>query len=125
MSDELALEPETIGARVRMLRKRRGLSQKQLSEKVGVHYTHISRYERGQSRPSADGLKRLANVLGVSVDYLLEGTKEEAAKATFDDRELLRMFKEVEQLPADEKAVVKTFLDAFLVKKQLEALVSR
>jgi len=111
--------------RLRELRKQKGLSQTELGERVGVHYTHIGRYERGVSRPGADTLKRLADALGVSGDYLLEGAVEEAAQARFEDRELLRQFQEVEKLPEEDKAVVKRFLEAFLTKKQLQELAAR
>jgi len=87
-------------------------------------YTHISRYERGLSRPTAAALRRLADALGVSGDYLMEGATEEAAKARFEDRELLRQFQEVETLPDDDKAVVKKLLDAFLTKKQIQKLAA-
>jgi transcriptional regulator with XRE-family HTH domain len=111
--------------RLRELRKQHGFSQAVLGERVGVHYTHIGRYERGRSRPAADTLKRLADVLGVSGDYLLEGAVEEAARARFEDRELLRQFQEVEKLPDDDKVVIKRFLDAFLTKKRLQELAAR
>jgi transcriptional regulator with XRE-family HTH domain len=78
--------------------------------------------QRGTSRPSGDTLKRLADALDVSIDYLLEGSTEEAAKAKFEDRELLRQFQEIEHLPEEDKIVVKKLLDAFLTKKHLQAL---
>jgi transcriptional regulator with XRE-family HTH domain len=108
--------------RLRGLRKQKNLSQTELGQLAGLHYTHIGRFERGASRPSSDTLKRLSDALGVSSDYLLEGITDEAAKARFQDRELLRQFQEVEHLPDEDKAVVKKLLDAFLVKKQLRAL---
>ena len=58
--------PEGFAERLRELRKQKGLSQTELGERVGVHYTHVGRYERGVSRPAADTLKRLADALGVS-----------------------------------------------------------
>lgn len=42
-----------------------------------------------------------------------------AAKAKLEDRELQKQFQEVEQLPDDDKVVVKKLLDAFLAKKAL------
>jgi len=117
--------PEGFAARLRALRKQKGLSQTELGERVGVHYTHIGRYERGVSRPAADTLKRLADALGVSGDYLLEGAVEEAARARFEDRELLHQFQQIEKLPEEDKAVIKRLLDAFLTKKQLQELAAR
>lgn len=69
-------------------------------------------------------LKRLADALGVTGDYLLEGAATEAAKARFEDRELLRQFQEVEQLPDEDKEVIKKLLDAFLTKKHIQAMAN-
>ena len=111
--------------RLKQLRRQRDLSQVQLAKLVGVHYNHIGRYERGESRPTADALKRLADALGVSADYLIEGTSDEAAKAHFEDRELLRQFQEVERLTDEDKHLVKIFLDAFLFKRKVEGMTAR
>lgn len=113
---------EGFSERLRTLRKQKSLSQTELGKLAGLHYTHIGRFERGVSRPSGDTLKRLAEALDVSSDYLLEGSTEEAAKAKFEDRELLRQFQEVEHLSEEDKTVVKKLLDAFLTKKQLQTL---
>jgi len=113
---------EGFAQRLRKLRKQKNLSQTELGQLAGLHYTHIGRFERGASRPSGDTLMRLADALGVTSDYLLDGATHEAAKARFEDRELLKQFQEVEQLPDEDKNVVKKLLDAFLTKKQLQAL---
>jgi transcriptional regulator with XRE-family HTH domain len=120
---DMADTPDGFSERLRTLRKQKNLSQTELGQLAGLHYTHIGRFERGTSRPGSDTLRRLADALGVSGDYLLEGATEEAAKARFEDRELLKQFQEVERLPAEDKHVVKTLLDAFLTKKQLQTLV--
>lgn len=112
-----------FASRLKQLRTQRGLSQTQLAKEVGVHYNHIGRYERGQSKPSAETLTRLAEALGVSGDFLMEGRTDEAAKATFEDRELLMQFKEVERLNETDKHLVKEFLNAFLTKKRLENMM--
>ncbi len=113
---------EGFAQRLRKLRKQKNLSQTELGQLAGLHYTHIGRFERGASRPSGDTLMRLADALGVTSDYLLDGATHEAAKARFEDRELLKQFQEVEQLSDEDKNVVKKLLDAFLTKKQLQAL---
>lgn len=110
--------------RLRLLRKQKNWSQTELAQRVGVHYNHLGRFERGSSRPSADTLKKLADALGVSTDYLIEGDIEDAAKADFADRELLRMFKEVEAFELKDKEIVKALIDAFIKKKRLVQLAS-
>jgi transcriptional regulator with XRE-family HTH domain len=109
--------------RLKQLRKQNNLSQSQLAKLVNLHYNHIGRYERGQSRPTSDALSRLAEALNVSTDYLIDGTEVEAAKASFNDRELLKQFQDVEQLPEKDKFLIKEFLDAFLTKKKIQSLV--
>ncbi len=113
---------EGFAQRLRDLRKQKNLSQTELGVLADLHYTHIGRFERGTSRPSGDTLKRLADALNVTSDYLLEGATDQAAKARFADRDLLRQFQEVELLPDDDKIVIKKLLDAFLIRKQLQAL---
>ena len=108
--------------RLRDLRRQKDLSQAALAKLTRVHSTHISRYERGLSRPTADTLRRLSDVLGVTGDYLMEGSTDEAARARFEDRELLRRFQEVQNLPERDKEIVKELLDAFLTKRQIQRL---
>jgi len=121
---QAASKQEGFAERLRSLRTQRNLSQTKLGELVETHYTHIGRYERGTSRPSADTLNRMAQALGVSTDYLLEGNNEQAACARFEDRQLLERFQEIQQLGDDDKRVMIIFLDAFLAKKKIQRLVS-
>jgi transcriptional regulator with XRE-family HTH domain len=113
---------EGFAQRLRELHKHKNLSQTELGKIAEFHYTRIGRFERGSSRPSGDALKRLADALGVTSDYLLDGAHDQAAKARFADRDLLRQFQEVDQLPNDDKLVIKKLLDAFLISKQLQTL---
>lgn len=53
------------------LRTEKGLSQERLAELLNVSRQTISRWESGETLPSADNLMRLSRVLGVSVDYLM------------------------------------------------------
>lgn len=119
---DMADTSDGFADRLRTLRKQKNLSQTELGKLADLHYTHIGRFERGASRPGSDTLTRLAAALEVSSDYLLEGATDEAAKARFEDRELLRQFQEVEHLPDEDKTVIKKLLDAFLTKKHLQSL---
>ena len=60
--------------RLRMLRKEKGLTQKQLGEMIGVGRTTISEYENGKIVPRQDGLVRLAELLNTSIDFLTGAT---------------------------------------------------
>jgi len=109
--------------RCRELRRQKNLSQAELGKLVDVHLTHIGRYERGISRPSAFTLKKIAEVLGVTTDYLIEGETDDIARAKLEDRELLNMFQQVAALPDEDKNIIKKLIDAFLTKKKVQDLV--
>ena len=83
----------------------------------------MGRYEKKGAQPSAEVLSKLANALGVSSDYLTNGTSDDLAESSLTDKELLNQFKNIEKLPEADKNVVKVFLDAFITKKKLKQLV--
>jgi len=69
-----------VGARIRMLRKLRGISQQALAEAAGVTFQQIQKYERGANRVSASMLARIAKALEVPVAELF-GEATEASGA--------------------------------------------
>ena len=62
---------QTLGKRIAMLRKEKGLTQEQLAEKVGVSAQAVSKWENDVSCPDITLLPLLADILGVTVDELL------------------------------------------------------
>lgn len=62
---------ETLGQRIRSLRKARGLSQKELQDALGWGDTRLSMYERDQRTPKIDLLRELARALQCSLEDLL------------------------------------------------------
>lgn len=61
-----------FGNRLLELRKKAGLSQAQLGEKVGLSNKAVSKWENGQAKPGLDIVQKLADVLSVSIDALLD-----------------------------------------------------
>lgn len=57
--------------RFRYLRQSKNLAQSQLASLIGVDRTTISSYESNTRQPSLDTLSRIADIFGVSTDYLL------------------------------------------------------
>lgn len=67
-----------IGERIQKLRKSAGMSQEQLSEKLGVSRQAVSKWETGESQPELDKVVKLAEIFGVTADELLGGAKRPA-----------------------------------------------
>ena len=83
-----------FGLRLRELREKKRLSQQQLADWLGLTRSSISNYENNTQTPPADTLVRLADIYGVSVDYLL-GVK--------NDRKLVLVIEGL--TPSQEKAL--------------------
>lgn len=62
---------QTLGKRIAMLRKRSGMTQEQLAERVGVSAQAVSKWENEASCPDIMTLPLLADIFGVTIDELL------------------------------------------------------
>ena len=60
-----------IGARLQKLLYEKHMSQRELSEHIGVREGSVSRYVRGERVPKADVAARIAQALGTTTDYIL------------------------------------------------------
>ena len=87
---------ETLAQRLFRLRNEKELSQEAAAEAAGVSRVALTRYENGQRMPKMNILSSLAEVYGVTVDYLMgrdEPTQEERAEVPphlMESYELLR-----------------------------------
>jgi transcriptional regulator with XRE-family HTH domain len=69
-------ESEQIGRRIKEARRKLGLTQEELGERAGLHYSYIGQVERGSKIPSLKTLKKIAAALNIGLDTLLEDTPE-------------------------------------------------
>ena len=68
----------SLGGRIRGCREARAWTQKELAKSAEISVTFLSEVENDHRLPGAAVLLRLANSLGVSLDYLVRGTVSEA-----------------------------------------------
>ncbi len=104
---------EGVGARLKRLRIQQGFSQRDLSS-PGVSYAYISRIEAGARTPSVKALRKLAQKLGVSVEYLETGRDIR----DIDDRELRLADAELELRLLDEAPETERKLETILHEAQ-------
>ena len=64
---------------IKEAREGAGLTQKQLSEKIGVAQSNLARWETGRRNPKLESLQRIAAACGVPADWLLSNKSEIAA----------------------------------------------
>lgn len=66
----------TLGERVKKIREKKGWTQEYLAEKAEISKSYLSEVENNKTSPGSNTLLQIANALGATVDYLLQGGKE-------------------------------------------------
>lgn len=112
---------KAFGGRLREIRERRGLSQKQLAEMLKTDVMQVSRYERGVGLPSVETCVELASILRVSTDELLLGEQTHEGSIPISDIRLLERFAESEKLPRQDREAIILLIDGVLAQRHMEA----
>lgn len=98
-----------IGNIISQLRGKNGFSQSDLADKSQVSRVMIGKYERGEAIPSIDAAKKIADALGISLDYLVG----ETSQTSFDKRTLERI-QELELLEENKKQTLYDLIDTYI-----------
>lgn len=69
---------ETLGTRLKNQRKSKKLTQQQVADAIGVSKTSVIYWEKDENLPKHDSLMALAQILGVTSDYLLHGKESDS-----------------------------------------------
>ena len=101
--------------RLKKLRKDAGLTQVDVAEKLGISQPAYASWERGTKKPTQENLVKIAQVLNVSVDYLVGNLEEESDE--LDNIELLFRMKS-KGLTEEEKEIFKRELIEFMEERK-------
>lgn len=105
--------------KLKTLRKKNGWSQGQLGKKINVDSQCISKYEQGKSSPPAKVMVKIADVFGVSLDYLMKGAGPNNTQALRDPKLFLR-FEKINELSQKDQDILVAIIDAFIKKHRFE-----
>jgi transcriptional regulator with XRE-family HTH domain len=107
--------PYHFGRSLATARRKKGLTQVELAERLSTTSRTISYYERESKNPSLEMVKKIADVLGVRPDSLLDLPNGENDTAAINDdtidRNLSRKFEVAQKLPSEARAQLKKFID--------------
>ena len=98
---------QLVGRKIKRLRKERRLTQTQLSARIGIQQSDLSRMEKGEYRVSLDTLFKILAEFNVSIGEFFD----EVARESFSPREV-RMVREFKTLPTDAQREVEEFIAA-------------
>lgn len=101
--------PHDIGERIRATRQERQITQEELANAVGVSRSAVAQWETGRSGQVTGNLARIAEVLGVGVEFLMQGEGSVPAlpeAMTADELAILRLYRECG--PEDRQLLLRT-----------------
>lgn len=112
-----------FATRLRKTREARGLTQRELGDRIKMEPTQVTRYERGQFLPNAETLVSIAQVLQVSVDFLLTGEADgvDRHELPISDVPLLERFRDVQKLSKRDREAVLLLIDSVLARSDVES----
>jgi transcriptional regulator with XRE-family HTH domain len=104
-----------LGKRLAHFRNLRGLSQRELAERVNVVQAVVSDYEVGKLRLTAEAALRFAAALDVPIQDLLHTSKAlPIAQERKPNRKVLQRLEQIESLPRRKQEALLTTIDYFL-----------
>lgn len=99
--------------RLKAARELRGWNQTDLATKAGLPPSSIAHFEGGKRKPSFDTLRRLANALEMTTDYLLGRTDQPALAESGDP-----LFRDVSNLTGSDRELAKDFVEMLAKRNQ-------
>ena len=112
---------KTLGTMIAELRKQRGMTQLELAEKMGVTDKAVSKWERDLSCPDINSIPNLAEILGVSVEELMQ-VKKEAEAPVSKAAEIMEIAPKAVAMAMGVAVTVLTILNALDVKSGMVML---
>ena len=112
---------KTLGTMIAELRKQHGMTQQELAEKMGVTDKAVSKWERDLSCPDINSIPELAEILGVSVEDLMQ-VKKEAEAPVSKVAEIMELAPKAVAMAMGVAVTVLTILNALDVKSGMVML---
>jgi transcriptional regulator with XRE-family HTH domain len=98
-------QPNSVGTRIRALRRARGLTQDDLATACGVTRSAVAQWETDRAGQLRGNISRIAEALDASVEHILHGATP-PAPATGDEIAMLRLYRACE--PEDRSFLLRT-----------------
>ncbi|HJW29482.1 MAG TPA: helix-turn-helix transcriptional regulator [Saprospiraceae bacterium] len=107
-----------IGERIRKIREARGLSQKEVANKIKMDQSQYSKLEKDKTDPSLSTLVKVAKALGIQLSELF--ASDALKDVNSYSKSVLEKISLVEQLDEDEKKSIFKIVDGLVSKKKMK-----
>ncbi len=102
------------GKIISQLRIDRGLTQKELAERMGIPRSLITDYERGRLRLHADIIISLSEVLQISADEILGITPRKGKESDASSLRIMKRVRKIESLPSFKQKTLLQIIDGYI-----------
>ena len=106
-----------FGTIVADLRKEKKISQTDLANRLGIHKNVLGRYERKEVLPSIDIVRKIGDILEVSLDYL---TGKQDVQI---DKDTSSRILEVSKFEPEDRNHIFSVIDAFIAKRKIQSIL--
>ena len=107
----------SFGKRLQEARKKKGLSQEDIAKFLNTKSPVIGRYERDEMKPSIETASKMADLLEVSLDFLMGKTDVQL------DKKMFKRILEISKFSDEEKNHIYAVLDAFIAKRKIQSIL--
>jgi transcriptional regulator with XRE-family HTH domain len=113
---------KAFGLRLKELRKQKGWTQKELAKQIDIRFAQLNKYECGMHMPPIEKLVQLSDILGVTLDYLVTGNRDQIQP--LHNVRLIERLQELERFDNDDQEAIIRMIDAMIVKRRVESAVA-
>src|SRR5271157_6509836 len=114
----------TLHEKIKNLRIKKGLSQAELANEIGLSSGHITRLETGKFNPSTEVLKKLSQIFDISADYLLDDSTDNEYDIDVKNKPLADRIKLVSSLDEKQQEAVITIIDSMVKEKKMKEVLT-
>ncbi|MBU2214286.1 helix-turn-helix domain-containing protein [Patescibacteria group bacterium] len=115
-----AINGNSFGARVKAIRKRKGITQVELAKKLGITQRGISYYENETQNPTIEIINKIAKALEVSKKEMFDFSDDELKSEVQPIRSLQKQLTRVAKLPADDQKYIAKTIDVLASKNKVQ-----
>ena len=109
-----------LGENIKRIRKEKGLQQKQVALELGVDQSNYNKIENGKREPSVTILQKLADLFGVTMDYMINPSGKLPKEVVIEDKTANEQLRLIAQLNEEDRQVIFKMIDAMLTKKKFK-----
>ena len=109
-----------IGKKIKTIREKKGLLQKEVAATAELHASNYSKIEKGEREPSIVALDKIAKLFGMTIDQIIHYEGEIPQDISVEDKTTAEKIKLIQQLPEEDRNALFRVIDSMLTKSKFK-----